>query len=228
MSVRFLSYEPDEHVAPHAIIWRPLHYFTVAMREGRDDLDSYQGANFTIGNDIRFDLRSYREHPGLTVTLYLPEEITGEHQISEMLDKIFQEMFVPATAVAWRRGQDFEFGMLERRQDDRLHEKEARILVLKIAAQEPEHAASTGFLKNELRKYTELSPRDRQRSHSRPREEMWQQIVGNVISHNKTSAGPFVQGYAIKTSNGLSVTTKGLRYLNNMGFSNFPVGFDAE
>ena len=80
-------------------------------------------------------------------------------------------MVIPLAAVAWRRGQKFEYGRLERpKTDDRLREKEARILVLKIAAQQPSRSASTSLLKREMPKYIELTSRDRIRSPSRPRE----------------------------------------------------------
>lgn len=221
MSVRVLSHELEEDVLPHAIIWRPLRYFTIRTRDGQDDLDNFTGASFVIGNDIRFDLRSYREHPGVTVTLYLPDEIRSEERISEMLSTIFREMMIPSTAVAWQRGQQFEFGTLERQKGDRLRESEARLLVLKIASQQPGRSASTRFLKKEMSKYTEFSVEDLRRSKSRPQERIWQQIVGNVVSHRKSRGGPFAQGYAVKTETGLQVTVRGLHYLNSIGFSAF-------
>lgn len=220
MSVRVLRYEPECDVIPQAIIWRPLRYFTLVIREGEDGLDKFKAASFTIGNDIRFDLRVYRGHPQLTVTLYLPEELSDERRITEIIDVIIREMLIPMTAIAWRRGQPFEIGApLERPKDDRLHESEARVLVLKIAAQQPRRAASTQFLKREVPKYIELSRLDRVRSKSRPREELWQQIVGNVISHKDVRSGPFALGYAVKTADGLSVTPRGMAYLNSIGFS---------
>jgi hypothetical protein len=219
MVVRRLSYEPDFEVAPQAIIWRPLKYFTMIVRDGEDGLDHHKAASFAIGNEIKFDLRVYRGHPEVTVTLYLPDDETDEKRINEIIDLIIKQMSIPLTAVAWRRGQSFEYGKLERRRDDRLLEPEARILVLKIAAQQPNRAASTKFLKQEVPKYVELSSADRAQSHSRKREQLWQQIVGNVISHDKVRDGLFAQEYAIKTQGGISVTRKGVSYLNSMGFS---------
>jgi hypothetical protein len=220
MTVRVLKYEPDCDVIPQAIIWRPLRYFTLTIRDGEDGLDKFKAASFAIGNDIRFDLRVYRGHPELTVTLYLPEELGEENRITEIIDIVIREMLVPMTAIAWRRGQPFEIGApLERPKRDRLHESEARVLVLKIAAQQPRRAASTEFLKKEVPKYIELSPLDRAKSKSRPREQVWQQIVGNVISHKEVRAGPFAMGFAIKTPDGIAVTRRGLTYLNSIGFS---------
>ena len=210
MVVRILQYEPDYDVIPQAIIWRPLQYFTVTIRDGQDELDKFKATSFAIGNDITFDLRVYPGHPEFTVTLYLPEEVGDEKRITEIIDIVVQEMFIPLTAVAWRRGQTFEYGKLERPTLDRLREPEARILVLKIASQQPNGTASTQFLKKEVPKYTELSKQDRARSRSRVREEVWQQIVGNVMSHDKTGTGPFALGYAIKTADGLVVTAEGV------------------
>jgi hypothetical protein len=220
MSVRVLRYAPECDVIPQAIIWRPLRYFTLVIREDEDGLDKFKAASFEIGNDIRFDLRVYRGHPQLTVTLYLAEEEGDENRINDVIDVVIQQFLVPMTAIAWRRGQRFELGEpLERPKDDRLHESEARVLVLKIAAQQPRRAASTQFLKREVPKYIALSRLDHVQSKSRPREELWQQIVGNVISHKDVRSGPFALGYAVKTADGLAVTRRGMAYLNSIGFS---------
>jgi hypothetical protein len=220
MTVRILEYEPDCDVIPQAIIWRPLRYFTLTIRDGEDGLDKFKAASFAIGNDIRFDLRVYRGHPELTVTLYLPEESGEEKRITEIIDIVIREMLIPMAAIAWRRGRLFEIGApLERPKGDRLHESEARVLVLKIAAQQPRRAASTAFLKKEIPKYIQLSEQDRAPSKSRAREQVWQQIVGNVVSHRKVRAGPFAMGFAMKTPDGIAVTHRGMAYLNSIGFS---------
>jgi hypothetical protein len=220
MTVRVLKYEPDCDVVPQAIIWRPLRYFTLTIRDGEDGLDKFKAASFMIGNDICFDLRVYRGHPEMTVTLYLPEDAGDEKRITEIIDIVIRGMLIPMTAIAWRRGQPFEIGApLERPKGDRLHESEARALVLKIAAQQPKRAASTEFLKKEVPKYIELSPLDRAPSKSRAREQVWQQIVGNVISHRKVRRGPFAMGFAVKTADGIAVTPRGMAYLNSIGFS---------
>jgi hypothetical protein len=129
-------------------------------------------------------------------------------------------MLIPITAVAWRRGQPFEIGTpLERPKLDRLHESEARVLVLKIASQQPKRTASTKLLKKEIPKYIALSAQDRAPSKSRAREQVWQQIVGNVISHKSARTGPFAMGFAVKTPDGIAVTREGVAYLNSIGFS---------
>ena len=112
MVVRVVQYEPDYDVIPQAIIWRPLRDVTLIVRDGQDDLDRFKAASFAIGSDIRFDLRAYRGLPELTVTLYLPEEVSDEKRITEIIDVVIREMVIPLTAVAWRRGQNFEYGKL--------------------------------------------------------------------------------------------------------------------
>lgn len=212
------KYEPDYDVTPQAIFWRALKYFTILIRQGEDGLDEYQAASFTISNNIRFDLRAYAGHPEFTVTLYLPNDVNDKAEISRVIKIVIKQMVIPKTAVAWQRGEPFTYGDLKRPRGDRLREPEARILALKIAAQRPNRTASTQFIKREVPKYTELSEEDRRPSPSRGNEALWQQIVGNVVSHQDSAAGPFKKGYATRTSNGLSVTDKGMAYLNSMGF----------
>ncbi len=225
MTVRVLKYESDFEVVPQAIIWRPLRYCTLVIRQGEDDLDKFEAASFTIGNDIRFDLRVYRGHihPEVTVTLYLPEDVRDENRVLELVSLITEEMAIPVSAIAWRRGQTFQFGRLERSPQDRLREREARILLLKIAASQPEHSATIGKLREEIPKYFDLSPLDQSGSPSRPNERLWQIVVRNTMSSHKTGTPTiFAQGLAEKIPSGLKVTSRGMDYLNSIGFSGSP------
>lgn len=224
--IKISSYESVYDVTPQAIFWRALKYFTLAIRKGEDGLDEFQAASFTFGNDIRFDLRTYAGHPEFTVTLYLPSDVKDKEEISRAIKIVIKEMIIPKNAVAWQRGEPFTYGDLKRPQGDRLREPEARVLALKIAAQRPNRTASTQFIKKEVPKYTELSDVDLHRSPSRSNEALWQQIVGNVVSHQETPAGPFEKGYATRTPNGLSVTEKGIIYLNKIGFLDSSTAFD--
>ena len=126
---------------------------------------------------------------------------------------------VPKYAVAWQRGWDFKFGTLSRQGIDHLREPEARTLALKIAAQSPGHTATTEYIKQQVPRYYPLSEIDRHPSPSRKREEKWQQIVGNVVSHHQTPSSIFAKGYATRTKDGLSATKSGLDYLNSIGFT---------
>jgi hypothetical protein len=221
MTVRVLKYDPEGEVVPQAIIWRSLRYCTLVIREGQDDLDKYSGASFVIGNDIRFDLRVYRGHihHEVTVTLYLPEEVRDEKQIAATVSTVIKEMAIPFSAVAWRRGQSFRFGKLERSDQDRLRESEARILILKIAASQPRRSVTINKLREEVPKYFDLSSVDKKRSRSRRNEFLWQIVVRNTMSSHTTGTRTiFAQGWARKIPGGLKVTKSGVNYLNSIGF----------
>ena len=221
MTVRIVQYHVDEEVIPHAIIWRSLRYCTLFVRDGQDDLDQYKGASFVIGKDVRFDLLVYKGHihPEVTVTLYLPEEVQDEKQIAETVSIIIKEMEIPVSAVAWRRGDKFQFGKLERLPEDRLKESEARTLILKIAASQPKRSVTLRKLREEVPKLFDLSPTDKRQSPSRTNEALWQIVVRNTMSsHTIGTRTIFAQGWAEKIPNGLKVTKRGVDYLNSIGF----------
>jgi hypothetical protein len=221
MTINVLQYLSDFEVVPHAIIWRPLRYCTLIIRDGEDDLDKFKGASFTIGNEVRFDLRVYQGHihSEVTVTLYLPEDVRDEKRVAEMVSLVVKEMEIPITAIAWKRGQDFRFGKLERSPLDRLKEREARILILKIAASQPRRSVTIQKLREEIPKYFDLSPVDRTQSPSRKNERYWQIVVRNTMSsHTTGSRTIFAQGWATKITNGIKVTRRGMAYLNSIGF----------
>jgi len=217
MTVRVVTFEPDGEVTPHAIIWRTLKYCTLVIRSGEDDLDRYEGASFVIGNSIRFDLRNYRGHirRDVTVTLYLPDDVHDAKEISQTINTIIEAMAIPANAVAWERGQKYKFGKLERKKDDRLLEPEARVLVLKIAANQPKRSASMATLRKEIPKLFDLSQTDKRPSISREGESLWHTILRNAVSSHATI---YAKGWAEKIPGGLKVTKAGMDYLKSIGF----------
>lgn len=217
--LRLADHGLESDVIPQAIFWRPLIYFTTAIREDEDNLDRYEGASFSVDNQLGFDLRHYRGHPAQTVTLYFAFTLQKEDEIGAAINSVVQIMAIPEPAVAWKRGWDFEFGSLHRRETDRLREAEARILALKIAARQPRQSASTELIKQQVPRYYPLSEIDLRQSPSRNRERVWQQIVGNVVSHQKSLRGIFAMGYAERTDDGIQVTQNGINYLNSIGFS---------
>ena len=208
----------DFDVVPQAIVWRPIRYFSTYVRADEDGLDEYNVASFDVGNQFQFDLRTYRGHPQSTVSVYL-SAVLKVRAISLALRTIIKELNVPTRAVAWQRGQPFQFGHLERRPEDRLREPEARMLALKIAARRQNRTATTEYIKKQIPKIYELSEADKAMSLTRKREQKWQQIVGNVISHRHTPAGPFQRGFAVRAPDGLTVTDAGIDYLNSIGFA---------
>lgn len=205
-------------VTPQAIFWRTIYCFALKPDRCQDDLDDYDGASFTIGNQISFDLRHYDGHPPSTVTMYLPLSTNADSSIKDLIDTVLESLEVPETGVAWRRGEDFEFGTLPRKPADRLREKEARLLALKVAAECKNYAASTTYIKKRIPEIVPLTEKDLEQSKSRPREKLWQQIVGNVISHSGSSRSIFKLGYAEKTVDGIKITKKGVNYLKSVGF----------
>ena len=102
----------------------------------------------------------------------------------------------------------------------KLREPEARILALRIAASYPSREALTSQIKDDLPKYRALGPADLKASTKRPNECMWQQIVGNVVSHNKTNTSIFNQGWAVRLTKvkGIRVTPAGLAHLKKLGY----------
>jgi hypothetical protein len=205
----------ESEVVAHAIFWRPLAYFTMKIRKDLDDLDEFEAASFTIGNQIYFDLRKYAGHPDFTVSVYLPMQLENLEEIDSIIDQVIMEFGLPKTAVGWRRGWDFNSGSIDRNPADRLREKEAKILFLKMAALQPQCKVTTTFVKNEVKRFYPLAPADRKPSTTRPREQLWQQIVGNVIVHKSL----FKQGLARRATGGLRLTEQGLDYLKSIGFA---------
>jgi hypothetical protein len=101
---------------------------------------------------------------------------------------------------------------------DRLREPEARILALRIAAAQPNHEATTTYIKQHIADYIEFTPLDLRPSSTRTNEQRWQQITGNVVSHQNTRTSIFNKGYADRTDDGIRVTNIGLDYLAKLDF----------
>ena len=208
-----------DDVVPHAIFWRPIKYFSESLIRGLDDLDYYYGVSYERGNKSNFDLRHYDGHPEDTTSLYLPVFIEDVKEIIQTVKEIINEIAVPKSAVAWQRDEQSDLDLRARTGRDKLKESEARIIALKIASTREGRTASTEYIKKHVAEYFPLTKLDLEPSTTRRKEQRWQQITGNVISHRDTPNGPFVKGYAIRTRNGLTVTPKGMNYLKSIGFT---------
>jgi hypothetical protein len=208
----------DFDLVPQAILARSILYFTIKPFEDTDDLDHFQGAAFTLGNNCHFALRNYRGHPKRTVTLYFEYDDRNIAEVNNLIDEIIEHLQLPKSAVAWRRGESYEFGQFKIH-PDRLFEREARILTLKIAATFARNRASTSEIKARVPDYMELGKEDWLPYKNRGVEPRWRQIVGNVSSHRPGQNSIFNLGYAEKTDDGVQVTREGLNYLNSMGFA---------
>ena len=199
-------------------MWRKISSYTTCVYDAEDDLDLYVGASFTIGNECHFSLRKYNGHPKDTCTLYLPSTMVDIKNVLRSVNEIVNALAIPGYAIAWKRGMKFEYGKLDRAPNDRLREPEARILALKIAAQQPDRYATTEFIKNSIVNYYPLSDIDLIPSVPRHPEPHWEQIVRNVISHKSNPRGPFALGFAERKKDGLQVTDAGVDYLKSLGF----------
>ncbi len=206
-------------VVPEAIFWRPLHWFTPEMRQDADELDHFYFITYEVGNWLRFDLRIYDGHPAGTTTLYLSLDFGSPADVQHAITRAIEELQVPKPAIAWRRGMAFEYGTLHRNSNDRLREPEARLIALKVASVMPDRTATTEQLIEQAVRLFNPSPLDLEPSRTRERQPQWHQIIRNVISHRTTPNGPFAQGYAVRTDDGLSITDAGIRYLESLGFA---------
>ena len=204
-------------LVPQAIFWRPVQYFAAQNRHEEDDLDTYIAVCFVRGNYI-FDLRTYRGHPPHTSTMYIPRDVNKLADIVNLVEVARSDMAVPKQAIAWQRGWDFLFGELRQEPKARLREREARIIALKIAARAQNGYASTQEIKARFPEYLTFSPRDLRRSPTRKNEPVWEQIVRNVISHEKSRVSLFSQELAIRVGDGIRAIQKGLDYLKSIGF----------
>ena len=205
----------EKELAPQAIFWRPIAYFAVGSHAGEDNLDRYQYISYAM-DDAVFELRVYDGQPQSTTTLYLPEEIEDKDTILSLVDRMMVSTTLPQTSLAWKRGDEYRYGELDRVDDDQLDEPEASILALKIAARSEDHTASIDYIKNQVPNFYSLSEIDEQRSPPRGPESKWQKIIDNLPSAERP--GLFSQGYAHPAMEGIQVTESGIDYLHRIGF----------
>ncbi len=99
----------------------------------------------------------------------------------------------------------------------RTSENEMRIAALQVAASKPGGKATTTELKNEVDRYAELTSEDRVPSKTRPNEAMYQQIIGNIVSHRGSKNNIFAKGWAIYTGDGIQITDAGRHHLRTLG-----------
>ena len=100
---------------------------------------------------------------------------------------------------------------------NRTPESEMRIAALQVARSKPNGVATTTQLKEEVCRFVDLTPQDLARSTTRRNEQMFQQIVGNIISHDKSRTNIFYRGYAVYTGDGIQITDAGRDFLARRG-----------
>jgi hypothetical protein len=100
---------------------------------------------------------------------------------------------------------------------NRTSENAMRIAALQVAASKPRGRATTTEIKNEVNQYLSLTAEDLVPSKTRRNEVMYQQIVGNIVSHRESKNSIFAKGWAIYTGDGIQITDAGRQHLKSLG-----------
>ena len=96
----------------------------------------------------------------------------------------------------------------------RVSEKRVGLAVLNILAVRPDGEATVQILKAELPKNLNLSVEDQAGSPTRTNEEIWEQQVRNLKSHDKTAGNIFNDGFVEVAARGVwRITPTGRAYL---------------
>jgi hypothetical protein len=202
---------------PQAIFARAIKFFTMTISTDVDELDEFSYAAFSINNRFHFSLRHYRNDPAKATSLY--SEPLGAEEAREMVILACKCFGVTPSVLHWMRGQPFRHGQLEPIKHV-IKEREARDIVLKVAATFKNRTAKTSDIKNRVEELVALSDLDKLPYPSRGKEPRWRQQIGNVVSHANTSTSIFSRKLAVKTAKDeIRVTKVGLDYLKSIGFS---------
>jgi hypothetical protein len=212
-----LARPAEVSVSPRAIFARPIEYFSARIDHSEDGLDTFKAACFCSGNELYFELRKYSSHPENTVTLYLSFTLE-EGAIVPTIHRVVETLRLPWEAVIWFWSEEISAIRPVLTDDSRLSEAEARELVLKVASKAKNLTVSMQDLRDGVQTMYPLSKADRVRSPTRPAEQLWQQILRNVVSHRGGNRSIFVNGLAEKIGNGIRVTKAGLDHLKRSGF----------
>lgn len=94
-------------------------------------------------------------------------------------------------------------------EDRRVSENEVADAVLVILASGSSGQASIADLVKELPQHLDLSTADRTPSKTRHNEELWEQQVRNITSHQKSPGNFICEGYLESVKGGLSITERG-------------------
>jgi hypothetical protein len=88
---------------------------------------------------------------------------------------------------------------------------------MKYLATLPTGTAKTASVKKFVPNYIALTPGDKEPSGTRPNEQMWQQVVGNIVSHRKESPENFINRGLLGYDGGkLSITDVGRAHLKKL------------
>jgi Mrr N-terminal domain len=92
------------------------------------------------------------------------------------------------------------------------------LAVMQVLATRPNNEASVRELVRHVPEYVNLTPEDREPSDTRPPEEMWEQRVRNLKSHDKTPGNVIGGGFVEQVGRGLyRLTEAGRLHLKHKG-----------
>jgi hypothetical protein len=102
---------------------------------------------------------------------------------------------------------------------DRTGEAEISIGALRIAEKFGGTASMTK-VKDNIPDFVELTEADKAKSKTRPNEQMYAQIVGNIVSHRSTPGNIIYEEYALydEATNSISITATGAALLRSKGY----------
>jgi hypothetical protein len=202
---------------PQAVFARSIKFFTMTISIDEDELDEFEYAAFCINNQYHFSLRHYRNDPSKVTSLYSESlNVDSARDLVTLACKCFG---VTTSVLYWMRGEPFEHGQLKPLMHE-IKEREARDIVLKVAATFRNRTAKTADIKDRVEELVVLSEQDKRPYPSRGAEPRWRQRIGNVVSHAQSSTSIFSRGYAVRTARDeIRVTKAGIDYLNSIGFS---------
>lgn len=104
------------------------------------------------------------------------------------------------------------------RKDNRTSEPEIAIAVLRICADAPGGEATIADLKRLVPDYINLTADDRVQSQTRPNEEVWEQIVRNIVSHRTAEGNIIAEGFAEHVHGGIRIADAGRNHLKRLGY----------
>jgi hypothetical protein len=90
--------------------------------------------------------------------------------------------------------------------------------VMQVLASEPSGEATVKTLVKRVPEFVKLTDEDRQPSETRAHEEIWEQRVRNLKSHDKTPGNVIAEGYVAHVGRGrYKLTDTGWTHLKNKG-----------
>ena len=100
----------------------------------------------------------------------------------------------------------------------RSSEHDIAYAAMKYLATLPNGTAKTADVKGHVPNFINLTPDDQASSETRPNEELWQQVVGNIVSHRNESPENFINRGLIAYDSGYwTLTEAGRAYLAKHG-----------